>query len=390
MLERLGAGADQFGKIERNVLQLQFRTLDAREVENVVDDLQQVLGGLRRKGGVLDLLLGHLGGFQQLQHAQHAVHGRAQFVAHHRQEIGFGVVGLFRFLAGLDQLRHRLMLFAAGLFQRLGEVVDVLRQRAQFGVIDDRQRGFVVAVLNRLDRIADIADRLRQAAGQAPRQHEGEEQGEQREDPGLEQDFLLALAEGIVGQPDDHPSQIVLAGAAIADFAVLEEIIVQGDPLQAYRCLKHFDLMRATVGGGRLFDVHQNPVGAVLYFEKAHVGRGQGGLEQTLQHFVIAGDHPVFGGGRQLVGDQLAGVVELLAQILNAHEGEETDQQQGQQQRRAQADQLGAGVDVPTATESHGRRSPSASALATDASFNGSIPRERATCALLETLKRSG
>ncbi len=160
--------------------------------------------------------------------------------------------------------------------------------------------------------------------------------------------------------------------------------------MQPNRRLEHFDLMRTTVGIRRLFDIHQNPVGAVLYFKEAHVGRCQRRLEQTFQHVVVAGNHPVFGGGRQLVGDQLTGVVQLLAQILNAHEREETDQQQRQQQRRAEADQLGTGVDVPTTTKIHGRLSPSANALATDASFSGSIPKERATWALLETLKRSG
>ncbi len=200
----------------------------------------------------------------------------------------------------------------------------------------------------------------------------------------------MALTERIVGQADDHPSQIIFGGPAIADFAVLEKVIVQSDPLQAYRCLEHFDLMRSAVHIGRLFDVDQNAVGAVLDFEKAHIGRGQRGFEQTFQHLVVAGNHSVFGSRRQLIGNQLAGVGQFLTQVLNAHKGKKADQQQGQQQRRAQADQLCAGIDVPTATETHGRRSPSASRLATDTSSGGSIPRERATCALLETLKRAG
>ncbi|MNG13421.1 hypothetical protein D3C84_971000 [compost metagenome] len=91
-----------------------------------------------------------------------------------------------------------------------------------------------------------------------------------------------------------------------------------------------------------------------------------------------------------MVGDELAGVVELLAQVLDPHESKETDQQQRQQQGRAEADDLGAGIDVPTASEGHGRRSPSANSVATDASFICSIPNERATCGLLETLKRGG
>ena len=59
------------------------------------------------------------------------------------------------------------MLLSARLFETVGEVVDVLRQGPQFRVIDDRERGFVVAALNGLDRVADVADRLRQTARQS-------------------------------------------------------------------------------------------------------------------------------------------------------------------------------------------------------------------------------
>ena len=69
VLERLGAVADQFGEVERDVLQFQGGTFNAREVEDIVDHLEQVLGGLRRKRGIFGLLFGHPGGFQQLQHA---------------------------------------------------------------------------------------------------------------------------------------------------------------------------------------------------------------------------------------------------------------------------------------------------------------------------------
>ncbi|MNX86845.1 hypothetical protein D3C86_1187470 [compost metagenome] len=349
-----------------------------------------MLGGLRGQRRVLHLLFGHVGGFQQLQHAQYAVHRRAQFMAHHGEEVGFGVVGLFRFFAGLDQLRHGLMLFAAGLLETAGEVVDVLRQRPQLGVVDNRQRCFVVAVLDRLDRIADITDRLRQAARQTPRQEEGKQQGKQGQNGGLEYDFLLAPAEGIVGQPDDHPAEIVFGGGRAGGFAALEKIVVQRDALEPYRCLEHFELLRAIVVFARLFDVHQNPAGAVLDFQKAHVRRGQCGLEQSFEHFDVARNHAVLGGRGQLIGDQLAGVGDFLTQILDAHEREETDQQQGQQQCRAEADQLGASVDVPATAQAHGRRSPSASSVATDASFICSIPNERATCGLLATLNRWG
>ena len=68
----------------------------------------------------------------------------------------------------------------------------------------------------------------------------------------------------------------------------------------------------------------------------------------------VAGDHAVFGGRRQLVGDQLAGMGQFLAQVLQAGVGEVGGEQQGQQQRRAQADRQHAGTDVPAVALAHG------------------------------------
>jgi hypothetical protein len=44
-------------------------------------------------------------------------------------------------------------------------------------------------LLDGLDRMAHVADRLGQAHGQAPGQQEGEQQGEQGEDAGLDHDL---------------------------------------------------------------------------------------------------------------------------------------------------------------------------------------------------------
>jgi len=120
------------------------------------------------------------------------------------------------------------------------------------------------------------------------------------------------------------------------------------------------------------------------------MGDAQRGAHQAFEHFVVARDDAVFGRWGQLVGDQLPGVVELLAQVLDAHEGEETDEQQGQQQRGAQADNLGAGMDVPAQAFAHGVCSPSARALAVAFGSIGSRPRARATCWLPLTPKRAG
>ncbi|MNN55580.1 hypothetical protein D3C81_1704630 [compost metagenome] len=172
--------------------------------------------------------------------------------------------------------------------------------------------------------------------------------------------------------------------------AIVQEIVVQADLLQADRGLEHLDLLGAVVVFVRLFDVHQNMVAAVLDLEKAHMRDAQGGAHQAFQHFVVTGDHAVLGRWRQLVGDQLAGVIELLAQVLDPHEGKEADQQQRQQQGRAQADDLRAGMNVPAQTTPHGLRSPSASASAAPSGSMVPMPRARATCWLPTTLKCSG
>ncbi|MNJ47621.1 hypothetical protein D3C77_427830 [compost metagenome] len=104
VLERLHAAADQFAQVEVDVFQLKVGTLDPREVENVIDHLEQMAGRFAGHGGVLGLLFAQGCGFQQLQHAQYAVHGRAQLVTHHGQEVGLGSVRLLGFFAGLDQL----------------------------------------------------------------------------------------------------------------------------------------------------------------------------------------------------------------------------------------------------------------------------------------------
>ena len=118
--------------------------------------------------------------------------------------------------------------------------------------------------------------------------------------------------------------------------------------------MENLHLGGTLVLGGGLFFVGEDIVLAVTHFDKTHMGRIEGGLEQGVEHLDIAGNHPVFGGRCQLVGDQLAGVIQLLAQVLQAHEGEKAGQQQGQQQGRAYADQLCAGMDVQAATQVHG------------------------------------
>ena len=93
----------------------------------------------------------------------------------------------------------------------------------------------------------------------------------------------------------------------LAALGALQEIVVERYPLQPHRRLEHFDLLRTPVGFRRLLDIHQDPIGVVLNLQKAHVRRGECCLEQIFKHLVVTRNHPVFGGGCQLVGDQLPG-----------------------------------------------------------------------------------
>lgn len=93
---------------ERDRLELQATSLDLREVENVVDQVHQRVGGMEDDRDVSVLLLGKLGAFEQFRHADHAVHWRADLVAHVRKKLALGNVGLLGRVTGPLKLLTRL------------------------------------------------------------------------------------------------------------------------------------------------------------------------------------------------------------------------------------------------------------------------------------------
>jgi hypothetical protein len=94
--------------------------LDLREVENVVDDREQrVRRALdRRREAALARI--ELRIEQQLGHAEHAVHRRADLVRHAREELALRLARRFGGAAGFDAVVHRLAQRAVGLGQALG------------------------------------------------------------------------------------------------------------------------------------------------------------------------------------------------------------------------------------------------------------------------------
>ena len=90
-------------QVEVDRLQFQVPGLDFRKVQDVVEDAQQVLPRLLQHLGPGALLRVQRTADEQVVHAQNAVHGRADLMAHRGQELGLGPVGLLGTFLGQAQ-----------------------------------------------------------------------------------------------------------------------------------------------------------------------------------------------------------------------------------------------------------------------------------------------
>ena len=95
---------DALAQDEGLVFQLQAARFDLGEVENVVDDGEQGVAARADRLGVIALLARERRIEQQAGHADDAVHRRADFVAHHREEGALGLAGPLGRLLGQPQL----------------------------------------------------------------------------------------------------------------------------------------------------------------------------------------------------------------------------------------------------------------------------------------------
>ena len=93
-------------QVEVQHFDVELARIDFGKIKDVVDDGQQRLGTLFGRFGVVALLVVQRRHQQQLRHAQDAVHGRADFMAHVGHEHAFGLVGCFRGLTGVAQIGH--------------------------------------------------------------------------------------------------------------------------------------------------------------------------------------------------------------------------------------------------------------------------------------------
>ena len=92
-----------FPGVEFDGLQVDFAGLDLGEVENVVDDVEQRVGGELHGFKIVALFGSQLGVERQVGHADDAVERGADFVAHVGEELAFGAAGRL----GLDARFYR-------------------------------------------------------------------------------------------------------------------------------------------------------------------------------------------------------------------------------------------------------------------------------------------
>ena len=95
--------AKRSSKIHFVFVQLQHARFDLGEVQDVADQGQQRFARLGDGFRISALFGAQIGFEQEAAHAQHAFHGRADFVAHGGQEAGLGAAGLLGIVARFGQ-----------------------------------------------------------------------------------------------------------------------------------------------------------------------------------------------------------------------------------------------------------------------------------------------
>ena len=99
--EQFHRALDRVAQVEVDGLERELARLHLREVQNVVDDVEQRLGAVADRLDVFALLLRKPGVREQAGHAGDGIHRRADFMAHVREELRLGLGGFQRRLAGL-------------------------------------------------------------------------------------------------------------------------------------------------------------------------------------------------------------------------------------------------------------------------------------------------
>ena len=199
--------------------------LDLREVEDVVDDRQQVIGGLGHGIREASLAIVETRLAQQLGHAHDAVHGRADLVAHRGEEFALRparLLGQLLRLAELGGALEHAMLELGVTLGNLGEhPVEAARQLADFILASGVGAQRVAAAVR--DCAHQLFEPRQRNADGSPQPIEEQERGRERRNQATHRRSELD-EETVAHFPEVGPQvQLPYAGAVEGDgFAELE------------------------------------------------------------------------------------------------------------------------------------------------------------------------
>src|SRR3984957_2736953 len=160
--EDLAGFFDGFAQAEFDALELEFSGFDLREIQDVVDDLQQRFGRMRNGFREVALPRRELGRLQQFRHAHDSIHRRTDLVAQTRQELALGTARALRRFLGAIGLRDRELEFEIGVAQIDRALLDLLLEelavllQARVAMADLRQH-LIEAVDERTNLIFGIS-----------------------------------------------------------------------------------------------------------------------------------------------------------------------------------------------------------------------------------------
>ena len=183
--DRRGGVLDQAAQPTGILVDVELARLDARDVQDPVDELEQVGAVAADRGRPLHALVAV--GFaleQELRVAEHRGHRRADLVAHVGQELGLGAARGLGALLGRDQLAVLAPERRGVRFEPARHLVDRAPELADFVAPGDRHAGREVARARSLGRAEQRHRRhesAREHEARPERAHEREHAGDQQQ-----------------------------------------------------------------------------------------------------------------------------------------------------------------------------------------------------------------
>jgi hypothetical protein len=375
-LQRVAQGLAQ---LERQLLELEPPRLDLREVEDVVQQPQQGVRRALRHRQVLALLRIQRRAQQQVGHADHAVHRRPDLVAHVREEVALGHVGLLgRFLghaqlafgtlevvgAGLDalfELVARALQRGVASLDLTEHVVERIGQDTELVLAQLGGTQRVVLVVG--DRVGHPRELAHRAAQHAPEPRGGprrESQGDEQHEP---RDAEVAAAPGRdvveIALDVDEPELLLVERDRARDLgAPRSEAHTFGPRLRGEGRFVASGAVDVCGLAGRPVIFGEERALLVVDRGSHHVGVVRQHREALCGRLpVVEGDRCARAGGQVLRGgDELRLDAASHPQLVVGHEARDREQQG--QPRRGHRVQTHLGAEVEPVPEPHASPSP--------------------------------